>query len=104
MLIGTILSFVYANNQYQLTSALAEELTAEYPNSEQMIVEIIKSNHLGNIENNTLTSYGFGVADFLKPYAVTSSITVVACVIFSYHYLQESFILSIKEIKTEFRN
>jgi len=81
LLTSVILSFVYANNQYRLTSALTEELIVEYPNSEQKIVEIIKSNHLGNIENNTLGSYGFGTKDFLKPYAVTSIITAVACVI-----------------------
>lgn len=81
LITSVILSFVYANNQYRLTSALAEELIAEYPNSEQNIVEIIKSNHLGNIENNTLTSYGFSTTDFLQPYAVTSIITSAICVI-----------------------
>lgn len=81
LLTSVILSFVYANNQYLLTSALAEELIAQYPNSDQNIVEIIKSNHLGNAENNTLTSYGFGISDFLQPYAVTSSITAATCVV-----------------------
>lgn len=81
LLTSVILSFVYANNQYQLTSALAEELIAQYPNSEQNIVEIIKNNHIGNAENNTLTSYGFGMSDFLQSYAVTSMITAAACVV-----------------------
>ncbi|MFR5876296.1 MAG: sensor histidine kinase [Eubacterium sp.] len=81
LLTSVILSFIYANNQYRLTSALAEELIAEYPNSEQKIVEIIKNNRLGNIENNALVSYGFSTIDFLKPYTITSSITAVACVI-----------------------
>ncbi len=81
LLIGTILSFVYANNQYGLTSALAEELIAEYPNSEQKIVEIIKSNHIGSIKNNTLGSYGFSTTDFLQPYAAASIITSAAYVI-----------------------
>ncbi len=81
LLIGTILSFIYANNQYQLTSALAEELISEYPNSEQKIVEIIKSNHIGSIKNNTLGSYGFSTTDFLQPYTVSSIIAAVAFII-----------------------
>ena len=81
LLTTSILSFVYANNQYQVTSALAEELITEYPNSEQKIVEIIKGNHLGNIENDTLTSYGFSASDFLQPYTVVSIVSVIACII-----------------------
>lgn len=81
LLTSVILSFAYANNQYRLISALAEELIAEYPNSEQKIVEIIKSNHLSNIENDTLGSYGFSRTDFLQPYTVTSIITAVASLI-----------------------
>lgn len=81
LLTTSILSFVYANNQYQVTSALAEELITEYPNSEQKIIEIIKSNHLGNIENDALTSYGFSTADFLQPYTVISIVSVIACII-----------------------
>lgn len=77
----SILSFVYANNQYQVTSALAEELITEYPNSEQKIIEIVKNNHLDNIENDTLTSYGFSVSDFLQPYTVVSIVSVIACII-----------------------
>lgn len=77
----SILSFVYANNQYQVTSALAEELISEYPNSEQKIIEIVKNNHLGNIENDTLTSYGFSVSDFLQPYTVVPIVSVIACII-----------------------
>lgn len=78
LLTTLILSFVYANNQYQVTSALAEELITEYPNSEQKIVEIIKSNRFGNIKNDTLTSYGFSTADFLQPYTVISIVSVIA--------------------------
>lgn len=81
LLTTSILSFVYANNQYQVTSALAEELITEYPNSEQKIVEIIKSNRFGNIKNDTLTSYGFNVSDFLQPYTAISVISVIACII-----------------------
>lgn len=77
----SILSFVYANNQYQVTSALAEELITEYPNSEQKIIEIVKNNHLGNIENDTLASYGFSTADFLQSYTVVSIILVTACIV-----------------------
>lgn len=77
----SILSFVYANNQYQVTSALAEELITEYPNSEQKIIEIVKNNHLDNIENDTLASYGFSVSDFLQPYTVVSIVSVIACII-----------------------
>lgn len=80
LLTSSILSFVYANNQYWVTSALAEELITEYPNSEQKIVEIIKSNHLGNAENDTLTSYGFSTVNFLLPYTVTSVISSIACI------------------------
>ncbi len=81
LITSVILSFVYANNQYRLTSALAEELIADYPNSEQNIVEIIKSNHLGNIENNTLTSYGFSTTDFLQPYTIASVVSAIICII-----------------------
>lgn len=81
LLTTSILSFVYANNQYQVTSALAEQLITEYPNSEQKIIEIIKSNHLGNIENDTLISYGFSATDFLQPYTVISIVSVIACII-----------------------
>ncbi len=81
LLTSVILSFVYANNQYRLTSALAEELIAKYPNSEQNIVEIIKSNHLGNIENDTLNSYGFSTADFLQPYTIASVVSAIICII-----------------------
>lgn len=81
LLISVILSFAYANNQYQVTSALAEQLITEYPNSEQKIVEIIKSNHLGNVENNTLNSYGFNTADFLQSYTVVSIVSAIACII-----------------------
>ena len=81
LLTTSILSFVYANNQYRVTSALAEELITAYPNSEQKIVEIIKSNQLGNIENDTLNSYGFSAADFLQHYTVISIVSVIACII-----------------------
>ncbi len=77
LIISVILSFVYANKQYHLTAALAERLIAEYPNSEQKIVEIIKNNRFGNIENYTLPSYGFDLSDFLYPYSVTSVISVI---------------------------
>lgn len=80
LLTSSIMSFVYANNQYRVTSALAEKLITEYPNSEQKIIEIIKSNHLGNIENDTLTSYGFSTADFLQSYTVVSIISAIACI------------------------
>lgn len=81
LLTTSILSVVYANNQYQVASALAEELITEYPNSEQKIIEIVKNNHLDNIENDTLASYGFSVADFLQPYTVVSIVSVIACII-----------------------
>lgn len=81
LLVSVILSFVCANNQYQVISDLAEQLIAEYPNSEQKIIEIIKSNHLGNIENAALTSYGFSTADFLQPYTVVSIVSVIAGII-----------------------
>lgn len=81
LLTTSILSFVDANNQYQVTSALAEQLITEYPNSEQKIIEIVKSNQLGNIENDTLTSYGFSAADFLQSYTVVSIISVTACIV-----------------------
>lgn len=80
LLTAVILSFVYANNQYQVTSALAEQLISEYPSSEQKIVEIVKSNHIANAANDTLTSYGFSTADFLQPYTVVSIASAIVCI------------------------
>lgn len=81
LLTTSILSFVYAKYQYRVTSSLTEQLVKEYPNSEQKIIEIVKSNQLSNIKNDILTSYGFSAVDFLQPYTAISVISVIACII-----------------------
>lgn len=80
LLISTILSFVYARKQYEISSAITEELIKEYPDSEQKIIEIIKNNYLDEKNDEILKSYGFDVGSFMQPYIIISIVSIIICI------------------------